>query len=321
MFDPITNLGAKPAHPLQSVAAAKQLLSGLSADPATALEQIASWLGSLAATAGYRAAERVAIVGLLDETARPLESRLVRAILASRELWEFERLRMWQVALEFWERLVEAYALCRSEGTLQDSKICADDLPRMITRELRAITDQMRLLHLRHLPVPAKIWATLFGVYQLAESLGCEVRRMQVFAADAIQVAPRHEFLRALILDAASPESMLPPQVELAARVARRFAESFLFRDTPEEDCNWAIDLARPHRPLRVNPGAGAGASARYFGAGVVIAKMESMVERLTAHPEVKEQRFGDDFSPQEKLIVLKHLIRYWGVQLPAGPA
>ena len=319
MLDWLDKLGARPDHPMHSVAAAKQLLSGTSQDPLKALEEIASWLGTVTATGGYRPATRIAIVMLLDETGRSFEPQLVRQYLSPTTLREFERLHVWQVALEYWERLADAYALCRTEA-LHDRKTAqafADELPLLITRELRALTDQTRLLHLRYLPVRAKIWATLFEVYRLSETMNCDIHRLQAYANDAQTSAPRHEFLRALMLDAASPESMLVPQVELAARIAARFADSFLFKTAPEAACNWAVDLDHPHRPLHANANAVAGASTRFFGAGVVIAKMGQVIERLTSNPAEKERRFGDDYSVQDKIMVLKHLKRYWGAQPP----
>jgi len=319
MLDWLDSLGPKPDHPMHNIGAAKKLLSGLSPDPVKALEEIASWLGTVTATAGYRPTNRIAIVRLLDETGRPFEPQLVRQYLSPGALKEFERLHVWQAALEFWERLADAYRLCRTE-VQQDEKSAhalAAEQPLLIARELRALAEQTRLLHLRYLPVRARIWETLFEVYRAGETAGCDIRRLHAYADDALQTTPRQEFLRALMLDAASPESMLAPQVELAARIAGRFSDSFLFRTAPEADCNWAIDLDHPHRPLQTGGTTHAAASARFFGAGIAIAKMEEVIGRLTTDPEEKEKRFGDDFSPQAKLLALKHLKLYWGAQPP----
>lgn len=319
MLDWLNKIGHKPDHPMKSVGAAKKLLSDLSREPVKALEEIASWLGTVTATPGYRTADRFAIVKLLDQTGRPFVPKVVHFYLGPGTLKEFERLHAWQVALEFWERLADAYRQCRAEAQ-QASKLAqafGAELPNLIARELRAHTEQMCLLDLRYLPVRAGIWDNLFDAYRLAESAGCDVQRLRAYAADTLQTTPRQEFLRALMLDAASPESMLANQVELAARIAGRYSEAFSFSVKPRADCNWAIDLDHPHRPLHVTGVMVVKASARFFGAGVVISRMEEIIDRLAENPDQEERRFGDDFTPQDKFLVLKHLKVHWGAQPP----
>lgn len=319
MLDWLNDLTRKTDHPMHNVAAARKLLSGLPGDPVKALEEAASWLTTVTGAAGFRLANRIGVVKLLDETGQPLEPQLNRLYLTSPTLKEFARLHVWQVMLEFWERLADAYRLCLDELLRDPGQMSAHaaELPLLITRTLRALTNQMKVLHLRYLPVREKLWQPLYGLYLVSEENHCDTGRVKVYAGEELPSSPHQELLRALMLDAASPESMQPRQIELAARVAARLADSFLFKTRIEPGCNWYVDLAQPHRPSQVTAASRALPSVRFFGGGIVIAKMEEVVRRLLEEPDEKEKRFGDDYPPHEKLLVLKHLICYWNEHPP----
>ena len=311
--------GSKPDHPMHSIAAAKTLLAELPEDPGKALEEVASWLNTLTGTEGFRLADRVGIVKLLDETGQPFERRLVDLYVKSSNLKEYERVRAWQIALEFWERLTDAYRLCLTEfgQNHKAARGLAGELPLLIARCLRALANVTRLLRLRYLPVGDEIWQALFEVYLLSETAGCNNQRFAAYASDTLQTTPRQELLCALMLDAASPESVPPRQVDLTARAAARFADSFLFRPTPETPCNWYVDLAKPNRPLQVSANVSVKTTMRFFGAGVAIAKIDEVIKRMTENPDEKIRLLGEDYSSEDKLLVLKRLMLFWSEHPP----
>lgn len=315
----LDKLGSKPDHPMHNIAAAKSLLADLPEDPGKALEEVTSWLNTLTVTEGFRLADRVGIVELLDETGQPYESQLVHLYLKSDEFKEYARMRAWQVALEFWERLTDAYQLCLTEfgQNHKAARGLADELPLLIVRCLRGLANVTRVLRLRYLPVGDKIWQALFEVFRLSEAAGCDNQRLATYASDTLQTTPRQELLSALMLDAASPESILPRQVDLTARAAARFADSFLFRPTPETRCNWYVDLAKPSRPLQVTANVSVHTTMRFFGAGIAIARFDEVVKRMTANPGEKIKLLGEDYSSEDKLLVLKRLMLYWSEHPP----
>ena len=319
MLEWLDKLGGKPDHPMHSIAAAKTLLADLPEDPGRALEEVASWLETLTGTEGFRLADRIGIVKLLDETGQPLELRHVQLYLKSSTLKEYERMHAWQVTLEFWERLTGAYRLCLA-GFGQDEAAAAelaDELPLLIVRCLRTLTNVTRVLHLRYLPVREELWRVLFEVYRLSEAAGCDHRRLAAYTREALRTTPRQELLCAMMLDAALPESMLPLQIDLMARAAARFAEAFLFRPKPETGCNWHVDLARPHHPLHVSANLGVQTTMRFFGAGNALAMIDEVINSLTANPDAKIKLLGDDYSSEDKLLVLKHLALFWSDHPP----
>lgn len=315
----LDKLGGKPDHPMHNIAAAKTLLADLPEDPGKALDEVASWLTTLTAAEGLRLADRVDIVKLLDETGQPFERQLVQLYLKPGKASDYERTRAWQTVLEFWERLTDAYRPCLNEFRQKHkaARGLAGELPLLTVRCLRGLANVARVLHLRYLPVGDETWRALFEVFRLSETAGCDNQRLAVYAGDTLQTTPRRELLTALMLDAASPESILPRQIELTARAAARFSDSFLFRPTPETPCNWYVDLARPSRPLQVRANVSVQTTMRFFGAGVAMARIDEVVKRMTEYPDEKIKLLGEDYSSEDKLLVLKRLMLYWSEHPP----
>lgn len=319
MLDWLTPFAQKPDHPMDSIEEAERLLSDLPTDPLKALEEVTSWLTTITSASGFRLATRISVVKRVDEAGQRFEPRLSQQYLTSRRLNKFEWQRLWRMILEFWERLADAYRVCLDEMR-RDPRLLReqrDELPLLIVRTLRALTTQVKMLHLRYPPVRENLWQPLFDLYQLSEIQRCDSERLRAYAGDAVQTSARRELLRVLMLNTASPESIRPQQIELTIRVAARFGDSFLFKHTPEPGCNWYVDLAQARRPEPVSRVTTLQPTMRFFGAGAAITKIEEVIRRLTTEPSAHEEHFGADYSPLEKVMMLKHLLRYWGENPP----
>ena len=97
-----------------------------------------------------------------------------------------------------------------------------------------------------------------------------------------------------MMLEIARPDSMLPQQTDIAARIVARYANACGFDEKPKPGCIWAIDLAQP-RPPELVTGV-ALPTARFFGAGAAMVKIQEVIRRLAADLHAKEQRFGTIF-------------------------
>ena len=72
MLDWLNNLSQKTDHPMHCVEEAERLLTGLADEPLKALEEIASWLTTIAQSAGFQLATRLAVMlNLRPETTPP----------------------------------------------------------------------------------------------------------------------------------------------------------------------------------------------------------------------------------------------------------
>ncbi len=309
----------KTDHPMHSIEEAERLLTGLSEEPLQAIEEVASWLTTLVQATGFQPATRLAVIRLVDESGQPFEPELNRLYLTKGALTEFERQQLWQAALHFWECLEHAYRLCLDEMK-RNAKLARaqnPDFTLLIVRVLRALAEQIRVLHLRYAPVSDSLWQSLFEVFQLSEQAGCDDSRVDAYPGDTLPTTARYELLRAMLLEIARPDSMLPQQTDLAARVAARYANACLFDQKPKTGCIWAVDLAQPQPPELATSAAMLLTTARFFGAGAVTVKVQEVIRRLTADAYAKEQRFGEEYSSQEKLVVLQRLMHYWGEHPP----
>ncbi len=315
MFDWLqSTIGKKPDHPMHDVAAARKLLQELPADNGKALEELSSWLETVAGTEGFDPGERAGVVKLLDETAQDRERAALMTILRGTGLKEFERLHLWQLLVDFWEYVAGAYGVCLQEGPTGAKAGSLEQAARALlaARALRALANEAKQLQFRYLPVRPAIWQGLSEIYRMAEQDGIADVSQKVYAGDAVPTTPRQEFLRALMLDLSRPESERPEHIEIASRVIARLSRGFAYSTEPDAGCNLWFDLAQPARPVHCSPGQPARESMRYFGAGRVQGAMQEIIDRHTAHPEEPERRFGDEFSIGDKLIVLKHLLVCW---------
>jgi hypothetical protein len=167
------------------------------------------------------------------------------------------------------------------------------------------------------MPVRESLWQTLFDMFLLSEEAGCDNLRVDAYAGHTTPTTARQELLNVLLFEIARPDSMLPRQTDIVARVAARYANACQFEAQPKSGCNWTFDLAQPRPPELVAAAEISQPTARFFGAAAVTAKIREVIRRLTTDPSAKEQRFGTEYTAPEKLAVLNRLTDYWGEQPP----
>lgn len=309
----------RPNHPMYDVEAAQKLLDDLPVDPGQALAEVASWLETVGRTEGFDADDRIGVIKLLDETGQKRAAFVLPVFLGSTPLKEFDRLQLWQALAGFWEHVASGYQVCLKE--IENGRKPGDEphpeRTLIVLRALRALAQEAKILHFRYLPVAPLVWQGLSELYALSESGQFATKPLKIYATDPLSTTARQEFLRELMLDASLPESELPREIELASRVIARLGGGFLLHTRPGEGCNLCFDLSHPGRPVHHTPETPAGASMRYFGPGLVDAAIREIIERHTAHPDEAEKRLGDDFSIGDKLLILKHLLLYWGAAPP----
>jgi hypothetical protein len=324
MLDWLSTIGKKPDHPMYNVAEARKLLADLTADDAKALEEVSANLDTVTATPGFALANRIGVIKLLDETGQKREAAILSEFLHNTKLKDFDRLRQWQVMVEYWDRLFAAYQLCLKEmakatkpgGTPHPERAL------LVVRTLRALANQGKMLYLRYLPVTPRIWQELAELYRASEREPGSTEMLKAYATDRFSSNTHHETLRLLMMDAAMPESERTVEIELTSRVISRMGAGFVVHPKHEEGCNFCFELANPARPVRYSPESPTSATLRYFGLGRSGADIQDIINRHTANPEEPERRLGDDCSIQEKLVLLRRLLLYWGDSppKPRGP-
>ncbi len=303
---------------MYDVGEARRLIADLPADQGKAFEEVSSWLETVTAAEGYAPDDRIGVVKLLDETGQQYESIILENFLRQAGLKEHDRLKSWQALAGFWEHLSAAYRRCLLDIAQHGASAAAHPQHALlVTRALRALANEAKVLHFRYLPVRPRIWQELAELYGVSENARHADEALKAYATDVVLTGPRREFLRAMMLEAAAPESEQSVAVELSARIIARFASAFILEAKPGPGLNFCVDLARPGHPVHASPKIPASASLRYFGAGQARASLQEIIEGYVARPEETDRRFGEEYTIGDKLMVMKRLLLYWGEAPP----
>ena len=313
-------LEEKPDHPMFNVAEAKKLLADLPQDdPLNALDEITGWLASVKETVGFRPERRAEIIMLLDETAQPFHTTLLNNYLAEANLQDFNSMRMWQGVLIFMRALTDAYALCVEECGQEEKKSPAlqEKMPIIFARLLRATAEQVKLGLMRYTKIEHPLWEQLYQYYNLAVENQLAETLVFAYTKGTPQTSSQRELLRAVLLHVSSPASLAPDQIEVSFRIAARLSSFFDFTEVPEEDCGYCFDLAQPAAPKEVTAKIQVTPTMRFFGALRAVPKVAEIIHEKERNKQYEELGLDNDFTPQGKLTVLKHLQAYWGKDHP----
>ena len=320
MFSLHSVFEGKPDHPMFNVAEARRLLAGMQQDDIfKALEEVTAWLTSLKDTPGFRPDIRTQIVMLLDETGLPFYTELLVLYHGEPHLQDFKGLHLWQGLHAFKRTLAEAYVVCVQDYQRAEKKPpgLKEIMPIVCVRLLRAVTEQMKMELMHYLDVEQPVWEHLFYGYSFTETNQFADTLVFAYPRQALHISPQRELVRAMMLYLSSPATLAPEHIEVSFRVAGRFSGFFDFKDTPDPDCIYYIDLTKPGVPRRFDNTVHATSTMRFFGATKAITKITDMINQHEQGLIKHEQRFGTEFTPEGKLTALKHLQVYWGKDQP----
>ena len=313
-------LGRGDRHPLHSAEAARGQIALLpAADPLRALSEVAQWLRSVGESAEFKPRARLEVVGLLDDAGRAPELVLMQRYFKDPRLRNPSGKIAWGAAYGYWSALADALQRCAYEQLPDHTpgEAARAPLASIAARALRARVSQIRIAMLHYEPVPEAAWLGLYGVYARCERAELTAAATHAYPGEHLHTTPLHEFLIGLLVAIASPERLPPEEIDAAFRIAQRFAGAGRLESAPFEGATHALRLDQGVPPARLAPGAGNGRLWRYFGAGEAVAKLE----RMLAHHELtmldEDQRIAREYSPGQKITVLRQFMDYWGSHPP----
>lgn len=305
----------KPDHPLFNTSETRKFLNDLPAnDPLAALDEITAWLTSVKDTPGFRPDNRAGVIMLLDEKGQSLQAELLRRFMAAPNLYDPQSLPTWQGIHDFMQALVEAYALCLREHLQAENNPLPlkEQMPLICVRLLHAVAGQMKLKLVRYLDVDQGIWDQLYAYYSIAETNRFAGTLVQAYPAQPLHTSPQRELLRALVLHTSSPATLAQNQIEACFHIAARLGGLFDFKPEPDPDCPYFIDLSNPGAPAHVDDNLQVTASMRFFGAVNALPKIEETIHHHELNMVSLGRNLHDEFTPDGKFTVLKHLQIYW---------
>ena len=309
----------KPDHPMNSVAAARDLLNALDeSKPAVALSEIAGWANSLAGTDGFDCDDRFLIVAEIESNGTRVAATVFQDYLRHIHMRDQEQRKLYESLHSYWSAVAGAYERCildHQAGAAAAARF-SSHLALAIARAIRASEHAERMSQLRYIGSGAELWELPWRLFAYAEKM--EVDQLAIVVHEhEVHSNIRAELLCMAGMSLAALHELPPEQVELAGRILGRFAVSFSWSTEPLPDCNFVLDLAAGAAPRQRRPDEVASPTKRYFGGGPALPKLEEIVGLVEMDLLADEARFGKEFSQAQIVSVIHHLLIYLGSSPP----
>lgn len=308
-------LSQKTDHPLADPRGLRRVLAELPGDNAfKALDEIAGWLESLLATDECPLDRVYEAAMQLEDVAQHHLKRLAREYLHTQRLTRADEKRLWSISYGFWTLLAGNYERCllALASKVQAAEVLRPMLPNLAARLIVALRGGLKWEQFHYGPTPGTIWLRLGRALELAEAAGVAGKRVvlgQATGSSSVQ----QEYLKALVFQAASMDSLLPAEIELAERLIAHFLPAFVFGDVAQEDSVYWVDLKLAQPPLRLaRMPALAAPSQRFFKPGAAHAGMRDVLHALERGDDIPaEINLGGQYQVRFILPVLRHIAAY----------
>ncbi len=313
--------GTQSGHPLADLKEAKRIAAAFPAGEAFAsLEEIAHWFESVRNETDFKPEHRAQLVQLFDEAGQAHARKLSREYLAAARQGKRDEQRLWKAIHAFWSEAALGYITCIDAYATgaKGGDALKGSLALLGARGLRALAQQLKWLQCRYGPVDERLWTMMSRTYALLESKKLARAKVVPYPGLGPESTPELEFLRAVMFSACSPDSLLPPELEIAERVITQLSPGFLFVSQHQPETPYWIDLAQAAGPARLARTPQPGPTVRFFGAGRAFGEIDAMVQHIRNTRDVPATlTLGGTCSPDTAIGVLEHLEQCWSPKLP----
>ncbi len=307
--------GPKDVHPLADDREFKRILDELPRDNAfRTLDEIGGWLESLQATQDCSADRVYEVARQLADAALPHLRRLSRDYLHTARLPRTEEKRLWSISFGFWRLLAATYERCLAavDGKDKTGENLRAVLPALCARLIAAQAAILKWEQFHYGPSTHEIWSRMGAALLLAEAAGVADQSVGLGSQGRL-TSPRHEFQRAMVFQAASLDSLLPFEIEVAERLIEHFLPHFTFTSAVDADSVYWVDLRQAQPPLRLaRMPPSAQPSQRFFKPGqaheLIRALLESLEQTGDVPPEIN---LGGRYYAKTLIPILRHLASY----------
>ena len=306
----------KSDHPLADARKVNELIARLPThDGVQALEEIANWLDAMREAADLQMDPRFRNLDLVDAASSKHEHAVMQEYLGKQRQKKSYEQRLWSCAHGFWMKLGEGYLQCLKQHDDGDgvSAQSAGSLPVIVGRAMRALRQQLKWVLLRYGAVEPRIWENMARLYQYADGKGFTDEAIAIFPGSSGSGTVKQEYLKALMLDASSTESLQPACQELAVRLVAHFSKHFVLEDGPYVGCTHWVDLAAPKAPVRMVQNIPDLPTVCFIGAGDGLQGLEQLRAHIAYTRSLPD---GVDLGSQPDLDVvvgvIKHLEQDW---------
>lgn len=307
--------GQKDIHPLADEREFKRILDELPRDNAfRALDEIGGWLESLQATQDCSADRVYEVARQLADAALPHLKRLSRDYLHSARLPRTEEKRLWSINFGFWRLLAETYERCLAavDGKDKVAENLRAALPALCARLIAAQAAIMKWEQFHYGPSANELWSRMGAALLFAEAAGVADKSVALGIQGRF-TSPQHEFQRAMVFQAASLDSLLPLEIEIAERLIDHFLPHFSFTSVADADSVYWVDLLQSQPPLRLAlMPKSAQPSQRFFKPGQAHQQIRALLDTLEQTGDVPpEINLGGQYYAKTLIPVVRHLASY----------
>ena len=315
--------GSKSEHPFADDKSAREFIADMPPlDPYKSLEELCYWLDTLGSAEDLKLLRVLEIIDLIDQAAKNHQRKLSQDYLSgSARLQKFQEIRIWNTVFMFWKQLADTYQMCltRFQAGAGGWGSLKSQMPMVVARALRALTLQLKWQLLRYGPVDQRIWEQMGRLYAYAEERGFAITPVVVYPGKFGGSTVEREFLKGLMLNISSTDSLLPAKLEVAERVVAQFSEFFVMNRQPAKGCHYYFDLNEGKVPARVMSRLQMTPGLRFFGPGSAAQELDKLIASVQADGVVPSHiNLGATFDPEWVLESLRHLSRYWSPNPPA---
>ncbi len=321
MFGTKRKARGRPPLLVDEVTLARQLIEATQRnEPVATLLDLAGHLDGLRVNAAALLSQVCEVVDLIDRAGRPAYRKLSHEyVLGQRRLTKFQEEQVWNTVWAYLGELAQAYryVLAKYEVGADGARALTPQLPVLTARALRLYAARLKWCYLRYRPIAPAHWAELNALYSLAERSGYVDGMVSLYRGAGTESSVRREFVKALMLASASPEALLPEQVEVAERLIARCEPDLVLGTGPNPACYHYVDLGSDSGPHRLPTAKRLPDSARTFGAADGIARLRTLEQALDEDRITPgELSLTQEFDVEVVQATLRHLLKHWGPPL-----
>lgn len=302
--------GKKSDHPMADVKSAQELLNDLpKSDALKTLLELTSWVEAVREHAEFQLDNQVAVLRLLDETARPFERKLVRDYFAASTLSKFHENRLWMALNEFYVQLAQAYlhVFARYRNGDKGSSAIKSVLPLIAVRGICAIVGRLKCAAARYALVDETVWGSLAEFYSHAAAQHYLDEPVLLYSGSPANTSVRCEFTSALIWYASSAGTLNRFHMHLAERLTAHLCKSFTVSMQCEPGSFYSFDLLQPMPPMRVSEENTLQPGPLFIGVNDIKTRIESLFKVLEKNVVPDEINLGGLYDAAAVRDVLRH--------------
>jgi hypothetical protein len=301
----LTLFGAGADHPMRNPKEARRILDALPADDVAALEELAHWQESVSVAEGFRLPERAGLLLAIDEAAHPRVRKLTREYCGAARPSRYQENRLWTHLHEYWKQAALGFARTVDAAAPAAKALDPRALALVATRALHAGAQQIKWQHMRYGPVDPAVWGIVNRLFAFCDARKLAEGKLALYPGSGAETSPRQEFLRAVMLSASSPDSLLAAELDYAERTIADLAPHFLLAPAPAPGLIYWTDVVHAMAPLRLAKPPPPSPGVRYFGPGNALMSLQALMQKNDAQRE------------PETVEVLKHLAMLWSPEPP----